>query len=87
MMRAVASHLLYWVGHWFSLLTDAVVEDWPRAPEWAMDWPYAASTRLLWWSSELDTDDRVWIKRHEGESDAAFEARCRERFPWLEEWD
>jgi len=73
---------LYWAGHATYLLLDAIANDWPHdTPEWIITVLYRAYSRLMGWSADLDIEEVVWLSRREGETEEAFEARVRARWP------
>ena len=79
--RLAVAHTCYWLGDLCSHLVHAVCYDWPRAPEWLFTACYRPYNTLMTWSARLDVGESVWMKRQEGESEEAFEARRVARWP------
>jgi hypothetical protein len=51
-MRTVLAYALYWAGDWISRVMCYF--------DWA--WLYPIYSRLMIWSSDLDTKGKIWTK-------------------------
>lgn len=74
------SYILYFLGDLTSRFIDLIAHFFPRA-NWIFDFLYPIYCRLMGWSCELDKGEKIWLFRHEGETEEAFEERVQRKWP------
>lgn len=72
-MNLLLSRLLYWAGC-LGFEVMATAED-LCAPNWVFDLLCQRLSRVMHRSSELDIDQRLWLRVRDGETESQFEHR------------